>query len=87
MTQNTYNPHHSTLGIVKALRDGEVQAHRSLDSGMSASVDSLRSRDKLTMGLRSALNAGIPIEELASSTGLSPDQIRQRVARPLLFDY
>lgn len=86
MSQNTYSPHHNTLGIVKSLRDGEVEASVSLDGGVTTSVHSLRKRDMLTVGLRSALKAGIPIEDLAESTGLSPAQIRRRVDKPLNID-
>ncbi len=86
MSNNTYSPHHDTLTIVKSLRSGEIAAQHALSGDMSTSVQSHRKRDKLTVGLRSALKAGIPIEELASSTGLTIEQIEQRVSQPVCFD-
>lgn len=87
MCHNSYSPHSNTLTIVKSLRDGEIEASSALGNGdMSASVETLRSRDKLTAGLRSALKAGIPIEELSASTGLSPEQIHARLVRPTYLD-
>ncbi len=84
MTTNTYSPHESTLGIVNTLRQSEIDAYRAVREGdVETAVQSTRQRDKLTAGLRSALNAGIPMSDLVASTGLAPEQIRQRVARPL----
>lgn len=86
MSQNTYSPHQDTLGIVRNLRAGEIEAERLVNGDLSASQDAARERDKLTIGLRSALRAGIPIEELVASTGLTEMQIRQRLARPIVTD-
>lgn len=65
------------LEMVESLRDGGL-ATRTI------SLDSLREADKLTVALRTALDAGVPMDELVSRSGLTPDQIVARVNRPLM---
>lgn len=68
--EDSYTP---TLDIVAEISAGTIRA----------SIAELREIDRLTMALRSALRAGIPIEELSAASGLRCDEIRRRVAGEL----
>lgn len=62
-----------TLEIIEGLRDHEITAR----------VAELRREDRFTKALRSALRAGIPIEDLSDASGLTCTEIRRRVDREL----
>lgn len=53
---------------------------------IEASIAELRQRDRLTIGLRAALRAGVSIDELSAASGLAPSEIRRRVESALLIE-
>jgi len=70
----TYSDTHAaTLEVITDLRDGAIRA----------SIEELREHDRLTMALRSALRAGVSINDLSNASGLPCDEIRRRVERQL----
>lgn len=67
---DSYNP---TLDIVAEISAGTIRA----------SIAELREIDRLTVALRSALRAGVSINDLSNASGLRCDEIRRRVAGEL----
>ena len=65
-TPDSYTP---TLEVVAQISAGSIRA----------SIAELRERDRLTVALRSALRAGVSIDELSAASGLAPQDIRRRV--------
>ena len=53
---------------------------------IKASIAELRQRDKLTIGLREALRAGVPIDELSNVSGLPVAEIRRRTEARLVIE-
>jgi hypothetical protein len=67
--------------------DGELDVVATLaGEAIKASIVELRQRDRLTIGLRSALRAGVSIDELSEACGLTPAEIRKRVDADLIIE-
>lgn len=69
------SPFSGALEMVATLRDRSIQA----------SIAELKSRDEMTIALRTALRNGVDIHNLSEASGLTVAEIRSRVESDLLF--
>lgn len=65
---------------------GELDVVKSLSGrAIDASIAELKSQEELTKAIRAAVSLGVSIDEISAETGLTPEQIRSRLDRRLLF--
>lgn len=67
----------------KHIPDGLTVIESLAQSAIRLSVDELAMRDKLTIAMRAALRNGVDINDLSAASGLTVEDIRTRIARPL----
>lgn len=66
--------------------DGELDVVATLsERAIAASLAELRSQDELTLALRAAQRIGVSIDTLSAESGLTPEEIRNRLRRNLTF--